>query len=64
MSDEQAAERDLQRQWASFNPGNRTTCVQETGIGGYPSYVEVLTCMQMFGAETSPAPLRQRRHGG
>jgi hypothetical protein len=24
----------------------------------------VLTCMQMFGAETSPAPLRQRRHGG
>jgi hypothetical protein len=64
MSDEKTAEDDLHRQWSSFNPDSRATCVRETGIGGYPSYVEVLTCMQMFGAATSPAPLRWRRPGG
>jgi hypothetical protein len=64
MSDEKAAEGDVHRQWSTFNAESRATCVQETGIGGYPSYVEVLTCMQMFGAATSPAPLRLRRPGG
>jgi hypothetical protein len=64
LTDERAAEGDLQRHWASFNPGNRSTCVQETGVGGYPSYVEVLTCLQMYGAETSSTTLKPRRRGG
>src|SRR5438874_931861 len=53
MRDETAAEADLNRQWARFAPGDRSNCVEETGIGGYPSYVEVLTCLQMYGAESS-----------
>src|SRR3954466_13154126 len=61
MSDETVAEGDLKRQWARFDPGNRSNCVQETGIGGYPSYVEVLTCLQMYGAESSSTTLKPRR---
>jgi hypothetical protein len=53
MRDEHAAEADLKRQWASFSPDHRRTCVEETGVGGSPSYVEVLTCMQMYADKPS-----------
>ena len=62
IRDEGQARAELQRQWAQFDPANRTSCVEETGIGGYPSYVEVLTCLQMYnGAPTTP--LKPRRRG-
>src|SRR3954453_7736127 len=47
IRDEGQVRAELQRQWAQFDPANRTSCVEETGIGGYPSYGEVLTGLQM-----------------
>ena len=56
-----SARAELQRQWAQFDPVNRTSCVEETGLGGYPSYVEVLTCLQMYsGTPTTALKLRRR----
>src|SRR3954465_5396338 len=34
IRDEGQARAELQRQWAQFDPANRTSCVEETGIGG------------------------------
>ena len=62
MKDEATARSELQRQWAQFDAGNRDLCAQETRIGGYPSYVEVLTCLQMFGG-TPTTTLKPRRRG-
>jgi hypothetical protein len=47
LDDETEAQRELSRTWFDFKPGSRTTCTQETNIGGGPSYVELLTCLQL-----------------
>ena len=61
MKDETAARSELQRQWTRFEAGNRDLCAEETRVGGYPSYVEVLTCLQMFsGTPTTALKLRRR----
>ena len=47
VNDETDAQRELSRTWFDFKPGPRSTCTQETKIGGAPSYVELLTCLQL-----------------
>lgn len=46
--DDEARARDtLTARWAEFQPAARTTCVEGATQGGPPSYVEVLTCLEM-----------------
>ncbi|WHQ70563.1 hypothetical protein [Methylorubrum extorquens] len=45
--DEMQARTQLGQQWASFDARRRETCVQEASLGGSPSYVALLTCLQM-----------------
>ena len=48
MQDEQRARAQLAATWDTFAGPTRDTCVQtESNTGGPPSYVELLTCMQM-----------------
>src|SRR6266540_2055713 len=47
LKDEREARDQLSRQWSSFPAGDRTRCAQLTQTGGPPSYVEVLTCLEM-----------------
>ena len=47
MNDETEAQKELAKTWSTFKPGAQATCVQETKIGGAPSYVELLTCLQL-----------------
>jgi hypothetical protein len=47
VSDEQNARQQLQRQWPTFPPAMRTSCASQESIGGTPSYVSLLTCLQM-----------------
>jgi hypothetical protein len=47
INDETDAQKELIKTWSSFKAGAQTTCVQETKIGGAPSYVELLTCLQL-----------------
>ena len=44
---EQQARDALIAQWHSFPSADRTTCVGTTKIGGFPSYVQVLTCLEI-----------------
>lgn len=47
--DERQAQAALDRRWASFPATDRTTCVEGARLGGPPSYVQVLTCLEMAG---------------
>ena|SRR5215471_5402916 len=48
MNDEQTARATLAASWDRFTPSQRDNCVQtENNTGGPPSYVELLTCIQM-----------------
>jgi len=47
MRDEQTAREQLEKQWDQYSAADQTRCVQLTGTGGNPSYVEVLTCLQI-----------------
>src|SRR5690349_23144741 len=48
MKDEQTARATLAASWDRFSGPQRDSCVQtENNTGGPPSYVELLTCLQM-----------------
>jgi len=47
VNDENDAQKELAKTWSSFRAAAQSTCVQETQIGGAPSYVELLTCLQL-----------------
>ncbi len=60
MQDERDAERQLQEMWSGAAAADRETCVGEAQIGGSPSYVDLLTCLQMAQG-TAPAVEPRRR---
>jgi hypothetical protein len=60
VSQEAQARAKIEKQWASFAPNSRSLCVQETNIGGDPSYIEVLTCLEMYQDAASPQPTAPR----
>src|SRR6478735_10190593 len=47
IHDETLARTQLEQQWSGFTAQRRESCVREVSIGGPPSYVALLTCLQM-----------------
>lgn len=47
MQDEDDAHKQLQQNWSRFRPENRANCLAQ-GISPMPSYVEILTCIEMY----------------
>ena len=45
--DEQEAHERLQKEWTEFSQSDKARCVQMTTLGGEPSYVELLTCLEI-----------------
>jgi hypothetical protein len=45
--DEAAALRQLQEAWSQYAGADRKACTAESAIGGFASYVELLTCLEM-----------------
>jgi hypothetical protein len=56
--DETAALSALKMEWAQFSGTDQKTCMAATTTGGFTSYVELLTCLEMardaVSAQTSP----------
>jgi hypothetical protein len=46
VRDEKQAFGQLQKQWPKFASAKRAGCVSQNTIGGTPSYVGLLTCLQ------------------
>jgi hypothetical protein len=47
LRSEHEARDALVRQWAEFAAADKTRCVDKTHMGGPPSYIEVLTCLEL-----------------
>jgi hypothetical protein len=46
-ADEAQARDQVQPVWAQSNAIDKNQCIQETSMDGTPSYVELLTCLEM-----------------
>ena len=46
VRDEKRAFGQLRKQWPKFAEAKRAGCVSQNTIGGTPSYVELVTCLQ------------------
>lgn len=47
VKDENQARQQLSSQWAKFSASSKAQCIPLESIGGTPSYVSLLTCLQM-----------------
>jgi len=47
MESERDIRSELEKQWSTFTPADRTHCVNESVMGGESSYTELLTCLEM-----------------
>jgi hypothetical protein len=47
LRDEMAAQKELVTKWSTFKSSAQSVCLQETKIGGAPSYVELITCLEL-----------------
>jgi hypothetical protein len=45
--DEQDARAKLEEEWSGFTPTQQQQCVRLSSLGGSPSYVELLTCLEL-----------------
>jgi hypothetical protein len=47
LKTERQAREHLTRQWANYTEADRSQCTQTATMGGLPSYVELITCLEM-----------------
>jgi hypothetical protein len=47
LDSEAAVRNELIKQWAKFDRADKTSCVNESKMGGESSYTELLTCLEM-----------------
>ena len=60
--DENNARATLEKEWSQFTPLDQADCTHLMTSGGSPSYVELLTCLEMAkGAKEHPADQMDRR---
>jgi hypothetical protein len=52
--DETDAKEELSKGWSQFDASAKKSCIEESGVGGEQSYVELLTCLEMSTGQFSP----------
>ena len=61
LESERAVREELVKQWSSFAAADKTSCVNESRMGGESSYTELLTCLEM---ERDVRAMRNEQQGG
>ncbi|MDE2363530.1 MAG: hypothetical protein KGM42_12695 [Hyphomicrobiales bacterium] len=56
MADERQARQQLGPAWAKASLKARAQCASLTGLGGVPSYVELITCLEMENPANRASP--------
>lgn len=56
LNSERGAERDLKKRWSEFPAAAKTQCTQQFQAGGFPSYVELLTCLELASGTVPSQP--------
>jgi hypothetical protein len=62
LNEEKAAGTQISSTWAQWPARDRTHCAQLAALGGTPSYVEMLTCLQIA-RDTKTLPTDIKRSG-
>jgi hypothetical protein len=63
--DENDARSKLEQEWSGFSGAEQRRCTRLTTLGGSPSYVEMLTCLEMAqAAKKLPADDKMEIPGG
>jgi hypothetical protein len=52
--DEIDAKNELTQRWPEFGAAEKKSCTGEASIGGDKSYVELLTCLEMYAGQLKP----------
>ena len=47
VQSEEATRDQLKKSWGEFSAADKTECVSAVKIGGFPSYTELITCLEM-----------------
>lgn len=47
VASERKARDQMTAEWGQFNGADKQRCIAKTHLGGPPSYVEVLTCLEL-----------------
>jgi hypothetical protein len=47
MRDENDARKEVETLWPKVSSADRTVCASEATTGGYASYIELITCLEM-----------------
>ncbi|WP_298956758.1 hypothetical protein [uncultured Methylobacterium sp.] len=58
LRSERAAGDELRKRWGEFSPAAKRQCSGQSQAGGFPSYVETLTCLELASGSvptTSPS---------
>jgi hypothetical protein len=48
LADERTAEDALAQNWSKYNAADKTQCIGNVKTGGPPSYVELLSCLEIM----------------
>ena len=52
--DEIDAKNELTKRWSEYGASEKKSCTGEASIGGDKSYVELLTCLEMYAGQLKP----------
>lgn len=47
LRSERAAHAELKKRWSEFTPAAKSQCSKQSVAGGFPSYVETVTCLEL-----------------
>ncbi|RVU19381.1 hypothetical protein [Methylobacterium oryzihabitans] len=56
VRDETAAREQARRRWSRYPAASRRECAAEVRIGGAPSYVDLVTCLELAANALSSTP--------
>jgi len=56
LRDEQQARDKLKQEWSTFSSADQARCLRLSNSGGGPSYVELLTCLELANAAKQLPP--------
>ncbi len=63
FQDEQKAKDTLKQNWTTYDSSQKGHCQRLMKAGGMPSYVELLTCIEMKSAPTTSTAVKTKRKG-
>ncbi|MEH3119255.1 MAG: hypothetical protein PGN25_17105 [Methylorubrum populi] len=60
LNSERGAHADLKKRWSEFPASAKKQCSQQFQAGGYPSYVELVTCLELASGTVPSQPAHDR----